>query len=65
MSTHVMDDTKNYRYVEKRRFINVNPDITESKIGEAMRQMAIELGGPSDDFESFVSKKDIKKRDYR
>ena len=62
MSTQVVDDTRNYRFAEKnRRFINVNPDTTENKIGEAMRQMAIKLGGPSDDFECIVSKEDIKK----
>jgi hypothetical protein len=62
MSTQVVDDTRNYRFAEKnRRFINVNPNTTEDKIVEAMRLMAIKLGGPSDDFESIVSAKDIKK----
>jgi hypothetical protein len=62
MSTQVIDDTRNYRFAEKnRRFINVNPNTTENKIGEAMRQMAIKLGGPSDEFERIVSSKDIRK----
>jgi hypothetical protein len=62
MSTQVVDDTRNKRFAEKnRRFIYVNPDTTENKVGEAMRQMAIKLGGPSDDFECIVSKEDIKK----
>ncbi len=62
MTTQVVDDTRNYRFAEKnRRFIHVNPNTTENKIGEAMRQMAIKLGGPSDDFESIVSSEDIKK----
>jgi hypothetical protein len=62
MTTQVVDDTRNYRFAEKnRRFIHVNPDTTEDKIEEAMRQMAIKLGGPSDDFESIISKEHIKK----
>ena len=62
MTTQVVDDTRNYRFAEKnRRFIHVNPTASENKIGEAMKQMAIKFGGPSDDFESIVSSKDIKK----
>ena len=62
MTIQVVDDTRNYRFAEKnRRFIHVNPDATEDKIGEAMKQMAIKLGGPSDDFECIVSSKDVKK----
>src|SRR6185312_8789416 len=62
MSTQVVDDTRNNRFAEKnRRFINVNPDTTENKIGEAMRQMAIKLGGLAEDFEVIVSKEDIKR----
>ncbi len=62
MTTQVVDDTRNYRFAEKnRRFIHVNPNTTEDKIGEAMRQIAIKLCGPSDDFESIVSSEDIKK----
>jgi hypothetical protein len=62
MTTQVVDDTRNYRFAEKnRRFIHVNPSATEDKIGEAMKQMAIKFGGPSDDFETIVSSKDIKK----
>ena len=62
MTTQVVDDTRNYRFAEKnRRFIHVNPDSSENKIGEAMKQMAIKFGGPSDDFETIVSSKDIKK----
>ena len=46
MTTQVVDDTRNYRFAEKnRRFIHVNPNTTENKIQEAMRQMAIKLGG--------------------
>ncbi len=48
MTTQVVDDTRNYRFAEKnRRFIHVNPNTTENKIEEAMRQMAIKLGGLS------------------
>src|SRR4051794_2949176 len=62
MTTQVVDDTRNYRFAEKnRRFIHVNPDASEDKIEEAMKQMAIKYGGPSDDFESIVSSKDIEK----
>jgi hypothetical protein len=62
MTTQVVDDTRNYRFAEKnRRFIHVNPNATDDKFGEAMRQMAIKFGGPSDDFECIVSSKDIKK----
>lgn len=62
MTTQVVDDTRNYRFAEKnRRFIHINPATTENKIEETMRQMSIKLGGPSDDFESIVSKVDIEK----
>jgi len=62
MSTQVVDDTRNIRFAEEnRRLINVNPDTPENKIGEAMIQMAIKFGGPSDDFECIVSSKDIRK----
>jgi hypothetical protein len=62
ITTQVVDDTRNYRFAEKnRRFIHVNPSATEDKIEEAMKQMAIKFGGPSDDFECIVSSKDIEK----
>ncbi len=62
MTTQVVDDTRNYRFQEKnRRFIHVNPDTTENKIQEAMRQMTTKLSGLPDDFEGIVSAKDIQK----
>jgi hypothetical protein len=62
ITTQVVDDTRNNRFAEKnRRFIHVNPNTTENKFEEAMRQITIKLGGISDDFENVVSSKDIKK----
>ncbi len=62
MTTQVVDDTRNHRFAEKnRRFIHVNPNTTDNKIQEAMRQMATKLGGLPDDFERIVSADDIKK----
>src|SRR6185312_3123901 len=62
ITTQVVDDTRNNRFAEKnRRFIHVNPNTTENKYEEAMRQISIKLGGISDDFENVVSSKDIKK----
>jgi len=60
ITTQVVDDTRNNRFAEKnRRFIHVNPNTTENKFEEAMRQITIKLGGISDDFENVVSSKDI------
>ncbi len=62
MTTQVVDDTRNYRFQEKnRRFIHVNPNTTEDKFGEAMRQKAIILGGLPDEFDSIVPSKNIEK----
>ncbi len=62
MTTQVVDDTRNYRFQEKnRRFIHINPNTSEDKIEEAMRQISIKLSGLPDDFESIVSTKDIDK----
>ena len=62
MTTQVVDDTRNYRFQEKnRRFIHVNPNTTENKIEEAMRQITIKLSGLPDDFENIVSAEDIEK----
>jgi hypothetical protein len=62
MSTQVVDDTRNYRFAEKnRRFIHVNPNTSDNKIQEALRQITIKLSGSPDDFESIVSSEDIKK----
>ncbi len=62
MTTQVVDDTRNYRFAEKnRRFIHINPNTTENKIEEAMRQISTKLSGLPDDFESIVSSEDIKK----
>jgi hypothetical protein len=62
MSTQVVDDTRNKRFAEKnRRFIHVNPNTSEEKIKEAIRQIAIRLAGLPDDIEGIVSSMDIEK----
>src|SRR6185437_7213841 len=48
-------------FKKKIRFNHINPDTTEVKIEEAMRQIATKLSGLPDDFESIVSTKDITK----
>jgi hypothetical protein len=62
MTTQVVDDTRNYRFQEKnRRFIHVNPNTSDNKIQEAMRQISIKLSGSPDEFDCIVPAEDIKK----